>query len=489
MRQQTSFRKILQGKNSRRRRELVVFFLIYFLFSLHCVSQPNSCEPIWQSPIRLSFDSVLSISPGITTSGDTLHVIWYGMDTIGGIEHSGIGYCRSTDGGNSFSNQMTIVSSLTAFLPGIIVCSGNVVCIAYFGSANGSTGMVVIRSTDAGTTWQLPQLLKSNAFPRAMVRSGSNFFIHYGLQTSTQNGLIASTDNGASWNIRTSNMPSLQAIRIVSDTFHGVGEYDFGLHHESGYYYSTDQGVSWIGPQPISQENSVPSISPNLSVGEDGTIYTTWNDTGTIMMRRSIGHDMDGNIIFGNDIVLSDKPGAVFSTIVSSGPFVSVVWDNNDSGSNTIRLRSSNNNAVSFCPVDTPSVSDQASEPSMDVNGTHLYIVWSENIEGNVEIVERKGTLQFDLRLKKPKNFDLAQNYPNPVNGTTYISYNLPTSTTVSLKVYDILGQLVATLIDEVQPASTYSIPFSTGRLASGVYFYRIKAFPFTETKKIVVLR
>ena len=485
MGQRTSFRKIILRKHFRNPFRLLVFFSFYFLFSLQCFSQPNSCEPIWQPPVRLSFDSVLSISPVIVTSGDTLHILWYGLDTIGGTPNSGIEYCRSTDGGNTFSAQQTIVSANTALQPGLIFCSGNIVCITYFGVANGSVGTIVTRSTDAGTTWQVPQLLKSNTFPRAITGSGTSFYIHYGLQTSAHSGLLASTDSGTSWNTRSSEMPPLQKIQIVGNTFYGVGEYDFGLHQESGYYYSADQGVSWNGPQAIAQENSTPSISPDLSVGKDGTIYTTWNDTGTIMMRRSVGLDADGNLIWESVLTLSDEPGAVSSAIVSQGPFVAVIWGNNTNNNNFIRLRSSNDNAESFCPADSPSVSNQASEPSIFLNDSQLHVVWSENFEGNAEIVYRKAMLQPDLR---PKSFILGQNYPNPANRITHISYDLPIPAIVSLRVYNILGQLVSILVNGVQPAASYTIPFSTERLASGVYFYQLRAFPFNETKKFVVL-
>ena len=485
MGQGNSFRKIILQKHFRNPFWLFVFFFVYFLFSCQCFSQPNSCEPIWQPPIRVSFDSVLSISPVIVTSGDTLHILWYGLDTIGGSPHSGIEYSRSTDGGNSFSAQRTIVPATTAFSPGLIFCFDNVVCVTYFGSANGSTGTIVTRSTDAGTTWQVPQLLKSNTFPRTIAGSGTSLFIHYGLQTSAQDGLLASTDSGSSWNIRSSNMPPLQKIQIVGNTFYGVGEYSFGLHEESGYYYSADQGVSWIGPQAIAQENSTPSISPDLSVGNDGTVYTTWNDTGTIMMRRSFGVDADGNLIWGNIITLSDEPGAVSSAIVSQSPFVTVIWGNNINNNNSIRLRSSNDNAGSFCPADSPSVSNQASEPSIILNNSQLHVLWSENVGGNNEIVYRKAMLQPDLR---PKSFILGQNYPNPANRITHISYDLPIPAIVSLRVYNILGQLIAILVNDSQVAAKYTIPFSTERLASGVYFYQIRAFPFNETKKFVVL-
>jgi len=89
----------------------------------------------------------------------------------------------------------------------------------------------------------------------------------------------------------------------------------------------------------------------------------------------------------------------------------------------------------------------------------------------------------------KPSDFILYQSYPNPFNPTTNIEYNVLTSAHVYLTVYDILGRKVATLVDEFQPAGKKWIEFDAGRLPSGVYFYRLQAGAFTETKKLVLLR
>lgn len=80
------------------------------------------------------------------------------------------------------------------------------------------------------------------------------------------------------------------------------------------------------------------------------------------------------------------------------------------------------------------------------------------------------------------------QNFPNPAAGTTKIYYGIPVPERVTLKLYNILGQCVATLVDDVQPAATYTVTVSTSGLASGVYFYRLMAYPFNEVRKLVVL-
>jgi hypothetical protein len=88
-----------------------------------------------------------------------------------------------------------------------------------------------------------------------------------------------------------------------------------------------------------------------------------------------------------------------------------------------------------------------------------------------------------------PVNFQLAQNYPNPFNPTTNIRFDLNGIGRVSLKVYNTLGQEVATLVDGKLEAGTYEVPFDASDLASGVYFYKLSAASQTETRKMVLLK
>lgn len=89
-----------------------------------------------------------------------------------------------------------------------------------------------------------------------------------------------------------------------------------------------------------------------------------------------------------------------------------------------------------------------------------------------------------------PKQYRLAQNYPNPFNPSTNISYSIPTSDFVSLKVYDVLGKEIKTLRNELQQAGTYSIHFDKRELSSGIYFYRLQVgSSFGQTKKMLLMR
>ncbi len=88
-----------------------------------------------------------------------------------------------------------------------------------------------------------------------------------------------------------------------------------------------------------------------------------------------------------------------------------------------------------------------------------------------------------------PKKFVLYQNYPNPFNPTTTFSFDVPVTGLVSLRIYDILGREVKSLINEVKSPGKYRIAWDASRFASGVYLYRFRAGSFTETKKLILLK
>ncbi|HSR16546.1 MAG TPA: T9SS type A sorting domain-containing protein, partial [Ignavibacteriaceae bacterium] len=98
-----------------------------------------------------------------------------------------------------------------------------------------------------------------------------------------------------------------------------------------------------------------------------------------------------------------------------------------------------------------------------------------------VAVEEEKGFL--------PEKYELAQNYPNPFNPSTRINYYIPKETLVKLDVYNILGQNVAQLVNEMQVAGKYEVTFNADNFASGIYFYQIKADQFIQVKKMILLK
>jgi hypothetical protein len=88
-----------------------------------------------------------------------------------------------------------------------------------------------------------------------------------------------------------------------------------------------------------------------------------------------------------------------------------------------------------------------------------------------------------------PVEYALSQNYPNPFNPVTKITFALPVQGLVSLKVYDITGREIAKLVNEVKPAGYHSVEFNGNSLSSGVYFYRIEANDFVQTRKMLLVK
>jgi len=94
-----------------------------------------------------------------------------------------------------------------------------------------------------------------------------------------------------------------------------------------------------------------------------------------------------------------------------------------------------------------------------------------------------------DPEMGMPIAFSLQQNYPNPFNPVTTIKYQIPELSFVTIKVYDVLGNEIATFVKEEKPAGNYEVEFDASKLSSGFYFYRLQAGSFVETKKMVLMK
>lgn len=143
------------------------------------------------------------------------------------------------------------------------------------------------------------------------------------------------------------------------------------------------------------------------------------------------------------------------------------------------------------------------------VNGwTHIYFDLSAAAGQTVEIVFRAESANSvwsylyldDLSISSsvtdvedeegiPDDFILSQNYPNPFNPATTIKYQLPEASRVTLKIYNVMGELAAVLVDEEKPAGFHQVNFNAARLSSGIYFCRISAGSFNDVKKMVLVK
>jgi hypothetical protein len=105
----------------------------------------------------------------------------------------------------------------------------------------------------------------------------------------------------------------------------------------------------------------------------------------------------------------------------------------------------------------------------------------------NIELGVTTGVTPINTQI--PNDYSLSQNYPNPFNPVTKINFSLPKNGLVTLKVYDVLGKEVKTLVNEVKNAGTYVVDFSGTSLSSGTYFYRLESNGFVETKKMMLIK
>ncbi|HOJ18414.1 MAG TPA: glycosyl hydrolase family 18 protein [Ignavibacteriaceae bacterium] len=138
--------------------------------------------------------------------------------------------------------------------------------------------------------------------------------------------------------------------------------------------------------------------------------------------------------------------------------------------------------------------SNSVKEYSFTDNLNHSSIQpFNHTISYRLKQIDNDGTFAYSKTVEadnlKPSAFDLRQNYPNPFNPSTMISYQLPVTAQVTLKVFDVLGNEVVSLVNQQQEAGSYNVTLDASTLASGTYIYRLIAGDFVSTKKLVVLK
>ncbi len=126
--------------------------------------------------------------------------------------------------------------------------------------------------------------------------------------------------------------------------------------------------------------------------------------------------------------------------------------------------------------------------PSANQNG-QAFGLYAALPDGSIVTLNPVTSIKEESGVNAPASYELGQNYPNPFNPSTNIRFAIPAKSFVSLKVFNVIGQEVATLVNDELTAGSYSFNFDAGRLTSGIYFYKLSAGNFTETRKMNLLK
>ncbi len=277
-------------------------------------------------------------------------------------------------------------------------------------------------------------------------------------------GVYRSTDSGATWVKADSLTPTGwgYAIGVSPATVSGVTTF-YVSQYDSGIFTSTDYGTTWK--------------ATNTGIPMPTTMTAL--------------HVVLHSVLAGSDrgILVSTNNGAQWSSPITSVPGAVLTFAS--SGANVF---AGTTGSGVYYSADSGRDWTQAGLPGMYVNailiyGNDLYAavngsgVWHRPLSEMVAGVQAKPTPY------APTSFRLMQNCPNPFNPSSTITFELSRESFVSLKVYNGLGQEVATLVNEEREAGRHEVLFNAATLPSGVYFYRLSGGGFTDVKKLLLLK
>lgn len=375
------------------------------------------------------------------------------------------------------------------------------------GWAAGAAG-TVRKTTNGGTTW-------TDGNPTPGVISGDV----YNIYAWSANDAICTTSPAATFIYKTTNGGTnwvqvytlaggfIDALQMISPTEgYGVGDPVAG---KWTIVKTTNGGTNWARmatePAVIGSDagwnNSLHIVGTDMWFGTNGTkVYhstdlgVTWTfgaTTGTVNTYAVHYNSVTTGLAGGTAMVVSTNGGANYSAVTSPGTTGNLNGIEG-AGSDWWALRSdaniyrSTNGASTWTTAYT-----QAAAVFQDIDFTVVGGCPKGWAAGNLGVIAKMDapTGISNANNEVPSSFDLKQNFPNPFNPTTNINFSLPKSGFVTLKVYDMIGKEVATLVNEVKTAGNYIVGFNAANLPSGAYFYRLESNSFVDTKKMMLIK
>ncbi len=342
------------------------------------------------------------------------------------------------------------------------------------------------RSVDAGTTW----------LPRTTVArdpSGRWYSNEFAAATEKMVGLVAlrlqaadqfgfSSEAGISWIFYDAQTQSFDRFIIQSNGIHLVREYWYLSNREVGYFYSSDFGFSWSVPVVLSTADGIRSDQPYIAGDNKGNIFVIWRDgkyggtwDGTILFRRSTNFGET----WENEIRMTAQPSGNFPRVCVDKAFVTAAWDDTVGG---CVIRISSDYGATFSPRQL--IGSLGGNVTIGLSFPWVHTAWRAWAGGNPEIHYRRGriiTTSINEEPSLPRQFTLFQNYPNPFNSQTTICFEIPEPSFLKLKIYNILGQEVETILSEMKEAGVHKIKYDGTKLKSGVYSYRLSVVPLAR--------
>ena len=491
-------------------KKLILFIVLYLtlnssLFILNCFSQ-------WQADVRLTNNDSASFTSYnnawcVAANENVVHVVW--RDNRDG--NTEIYYKRSTDAGVSWGADVRMTNNTNNSYSPSVAVSGSAVHVVWYDRPDGNWEIYYKRSTDAGVSWGTNTRLTINgadSYDPSIAVSGlfvnvvwkdyreGNDEIYY--KRSTDGGVNWGADTRLTNNIDNSAGPS---VTVSGSVVHVVWMDNRDGNLEIYYKRSSDAGVSW-GTDTRLTNNSFYSFTPSAA-GSGSVVHVVWCDyrdgNPEIYYKRST----DAGISWGIDTRLTNNTAvSKYPSVAVSGSVVHVVWQDYRGGNCQIYYKRSIDAGVSWGADTRLTNNTTVSEySSVAVSGSVVHVVWMDDRDGNEEIYYKRdptGNVGIqNISIEIPSEFSLSQNYPNPFNPTTKIKFELPSgfplgaygNDKVVLKVFDITGREIATLVNEQLSPGTYSVDWNASAFPSGVYFYRLSAGEYKETKRMVLIK
>jgi hypothetical protein len=269
-------------------------------------------------------------------------------------------------------------------------------------------------------------------------------------------------------------------VRVIAVSQNQANETSLFAGTDGGVFLSTDNGGSWVAVNTGLTNPNVRTIAVSPSVGGGTNVIAgTWGggvflstDNGTNWAVINTG--LTNTDVFALAVSSDAASGTnLFAGTLGGGVFLST---------NTGTAWTAVNTNLADLYVQALAVSQNGAATANLFAGTASQGVWRRPLS---EMVTSATTYSTDL----PAQVSLEQNYPNPFNPATTISFRLPSTSFVSLAVFDALGKQVRVLLAKELPAGTYASHWDATGLASGLYFYRLQAGSTIETKKLVLLK